>query len=343
MLTSVGSEQEQRSRCQRCDGLLYWEAEAYVFKCESCGETAAAESAATAESEQDLITALFDRRPLWQIGPQARESVCDDCGAAIEFATGVATASCAFCGSPSVLCRSARTDLIQPDAVVPFAVDREAAMATVGAWIDKRFGKRAAEVRDSVELFGVYVPHWLFSCKLTADWSAELIVDQGQHPHSEPIYGTEETAISEHQVCGSKTFSIHQGEESARFLPLAGAGYAAEYLQGFGAETYSVGIHDAWYIGQTEIEKLEAEAIRAKIDGEVTRVSLETEYHKSSFRLALLPMWFAHLRHRDKPYRYIVNGQSGAAGEPRRGKHELPFEIERGSASNPPSASSSQA
>ncbi len=88
--------------------------------------------------------------------------------------------------------------------------------------------------------------------------------------------------------------------------------YQEEYIAGFQAEAYQVGLKDAFVGGKQQIDNRVEQLVRADIGGDHQRISsLNTQYSHLTFKHILLPMWVSAYLFSGKTYRFLVNGQSG--------------------------------
>ena len=88
--------------------------------------------------------------------------------------------------------------------------------------------------------------------------------------------------------------------------------YQEEYIAGFQAEAYQVGLKDAFVGGKKQIDNRVEELVHADIGGDLQRItSLNTQYSHLTFKHILLPMWVSAYLFAGKTYRFLVNGQSG--------------------------------
>jgi hypothetical protein len=88
--------------------------------------------------------------------------------------------------------------------------------------------------------------------------------------------------------------------------------YQEEYIAGFQAEAYQVGLKDAFVGGKQQIDNRVEELVRADIGGDHQRItSINTQYSHLTFKHILLPMWVSAYLFSGKTYRFLVNGQTG--------------------------------
>jgi len=88
--------------------------------------------------------------------------------------------------------------------------------------------------------------------------------------------------------------------------------YKPEYVSGFQAEAYQVGLRDGFPIARQVIDEQIASAIRSDIGGDHQRIlHVDASYSDIKFKHVLLPVWVSAYRYRDKAFRFIINGQTG--------------------------------
>ena len=88
--------------------------------------------------------------------------------------------------------------------------------------------------------------------------------------------------------------------------------YQEEYIAGFQAEAYQIGLKDAFVGGKKQIDNRVEELVCADIGGDHQRItSVNTQYSHLTFKHILLPMWVSAYLFSGKTYRFLVNGQSG--------------------------------
>jgi len=88
--------------------------------------------------------------------------------------------------------------------------------------------------------------------------------------------------------------------------------YQDEYITGFQAEAYQVGLKAAFVTAKQLIDSKVEQLVRADIGGDHQRISsLNTQYSHLTFKHILLPMWVSAYLYGGKTYRFVVNGQTG--------------------------------
>jgi hypothetical protein len=152
--------------CPQCGGALAFEAGIGALVCAHCGfrpgaavGAGGARTGAVRGGFDDLDNALLQRRfgfsREWKIG--ARVLVCQNCGAQLTLAGTALSTQCPFCDSAHVLIQDAVGSFEEPDALLPFKLDRGAAAKAV-----HRLAREAGLSIERGEMLGVYLPFWSF-------------------------------------------------------------------------------------------------------------------------------------------------------------------------------------
>jgi hypothetical protein len=88
--------------------------------------------------------------------------------------------------------------------------------------------------------------------------------------------------------------------------------YGPEYLAGFQAEGYTVGLADGHQTARERMAAVILQDVRQDIGGDEQRVDdVDTSWSDETFKHILLPIWTAAYKYNGKSYRFLVNGQTG--------------------------------
>ena len=88
--------------------------------------------------------------------------------------------------------------------------------------------------------------------------------------------------------------------------------YQDEYVTGFQAEAYQIGLKASFVTAKQIIEDKVQQLVRADIGGDHQRItSINTQFSHLTFKHILLPMWVSAYIYGGKTYRFVVNGQTG--------------------------------
>jgi hypothetical protein len=88
--------------------------------------------------------------------------------------------------------------------------------------------------------------------------------------------------------------------------------FSPDFLAGFQAEGYTIGLKDGFAKGQAIMRQVIEADVRRDIGGDVQQISsLNTDYSDETFKHVLLPIWMAAYKYGGKSYQFMVNGQTG--------------------------------
>jgi hypothetical protein len=89
--------------------------------------------------------------------------------------------------------------------------------------------------------------------------------------------------------------------------------YRRDWLAGFRAEAYTVGLRDAFAAARREMDEVIRADVRRDIGGDRQVIErLDTRVSNVTFKHVLLPIWIGAYRWRGESYRIVVNGRTGA-------------------------------
>ncbi|MFC3799903.1 hypothetical protein [Cohnella sp. GCM10012308] len=318
--------------CASCGGAMLFDADSQQLKCQYCGRLQEIDSDTSLPQEHALDDGTQEESDTdWGVAQQTIK--CESCGGESLIPALQTATLCPFCGSPKVLPQPA-TATIKPESLVPFKVDSDDAKNAFRAWKKKRWFLPGAFKREntSARLAGIYIPYWTYD----ADTSSAYTAERGDYHYrtvtkTRVVNGKTETYTAQerytvwHWVSGDYDRFFNDvlipasGQYDAKLLDRLGnfelgglLGYKPEYLSGYIAERYSVNRTQGWEEARERIDGTLRGDIRSKIGGdEVRSLNVNTDYYNRTFKHLLLPVWNASYNYKSKPYRFMVNGQTG--------------------------------
>jgi DNA-directed RNA polymerase subunit RPC12/RpoP len=311
--------------CGECRGALVWDAAARALRCQQCGALRQIEEDGVI-AEHDLLDALGQRKQRGKVGAGTRLVRCGDCHAEVEVPDELAATRCEFCGSTLVLATSAADDHYLPESLIPFSVDRAAAVRAFQEWLGGLW-LRPSNLRQAAslhELSGIYIPYWSFGCEVTSRWSADagytFWVDEKTKEGTrrvarvrwQPCSGQRHDGHEDHLVCASHGLPPGTDRAVHRFDTSGLLPYSPEYLLGFSAERYALDLRGAWQAARRNLGTQQERRCAQDVPGDTQRgLRVTHEFRGVRFKHVLLPMWIAAYRYHGKLHRFIVNGQTG--------------------------------
>jgi len=307
--------------CPVCGGALRFDPALDGLACHHCGHRPGDAPGGSGPGpytrlDHALLRRRFGFTRAWQIG--ARVLVCQNCAAQITLGAAQLSTVCPFCDSAHILVQDAVGSFDQPDALLPFRLDRAAAARAVHAALDPV--RRARVERGDVQ--GVYLPFWMFEGLASVLLPAALA---SRTPVRGGVF-----AVGAMLVSGARSPGQDVLEALLPYDLDALTGYDARYLALWPARLYEDDVVQASLAARAYLKHAARVAALGRSlppvalarsdhaayhapDGplwEQTRVEIEG----LSYRLILLPVWFAalHLSGGGHLPAY-VNGQTGQA------------------------------
>lgn len=326
-IETVKTLKETDKKCPDCGGVMDFNPATGGLSCPYCGHTEeirAGEEEPKAAAELDFTSAEKLENCDW--GASKKTVICKACGAESIYDSLQISAVCPFCGSNQVM-EAADQNTMAPGGVVPFQITDQKAADLFKDWIKKKWfcPKMAKESAKAKHFKGVYLPFWTFDTKTTSQYKGEY----GKDKTKTGINGEEKTVTTWHPTAGSYEESIDdelvaastsQNQEMLQgvepFHTEENKIYKPEYVAGFVAERYAVGIKDAWQMAKEKIKSKLKNTIESKIRDEnnaqhVRNLQITTIYQDVTYKYLLLPIWLSSYTYKDKVYQFMVNGQTG--------------------------------
>ena len=315
LATAPQPAEARRFVCQQCGGKLAFSPDGQQLSCAYCNKHMtlyqAIESGAMVE-EQDFAVALATARG--HSRPVTTQSLsCRACGAAFMLGPQVLSLTCPYCRSAYVVEVAETRELIPPEAIIPFAVSRDAAVEILDGWLRANGLRQKAETNPPG---GLYLPTWTFDVGGEAQWRGLVLernfggIGQTARTGSYPIFYDDVMVPATHTLPAEMTREMYTYQLTA-LVP-----YEPGYLADWPAEIYQVSVADASLVAR----RLAWEQARKMA---TTRASVELGYVRDltvtsaamrieSFKLILLPVWIARYRVENKDHAALINGQTGS-------------------------------
>jgi predicted RNA-binding Zn-ribbon protein involved in translation (DUF1610 family) len=338
--------------CPRCGAELVYSATKHRMACHFCGyeapvteagsvtqvhtRTAVDEATVKIIEEHDLAEGLERAASEAGWGTETRSFKCSSCNAVITVEPNVTATACPFCGSHQVLAQKNSRRIIQPESLIPFRVDQHTAVGKFRTWLGKGWFRPNAVRRIAryaeAHLQGVYLPFWTFDAQTRSTWQAEaghyyqhtegysVIVDGKQQARTRqvqrirwhPASGAHEEFFDDVLVFATRSIDEHILQKVYPFDTAELIPYRPQYLAGWRAEAYQIGLQEAWQSGQEIITDRVRTACASQVPGDTYRnLRVQMRLQDPTFKYVLLPVWIASYRYQKKVYHFLVNGQTG--------------------------------
>lgn len=325
---AVGTTMEQTDKkCPGCGATVVYDPETLSMTCKFCGYTRQLprpEEVADVE-EIDFTTATQRASIDWG---QARKSLtCKSCGATTVFDATDTASCCPYCGSTQVMPVDDLQDAMAPGGVVPFEISQQKASELFRNWIKGKFfapgaAKKSCEANN---FSGVYLPFWTYDSQTTSPYNLRVgyrrqrTNSDGQietYYEYKNVFGIYEKFIDDEVVYASKKTDNPYINSVKNFDFRKIRPYSPEFIAGFLAERYTVGLDDGWQVAKQQIKNQlrgeigQYEKTRQHADT-VDMINFNTNYAKVTFKYVLAPIWIANYKFNNEIFNFVVNGQTG--------------------------------
>lgn len=251
-----------------------------------------------------------------------RTYTCPACGAEITGSASMGATICPYCGNAAIV-ENQFAGTYQPDYIVPFRIDKKAAMQSFEATCkrlpflpDEFKNKRKIE-----EMSGVYVPFWMFDCQANA-----AIAYRGERNSYWSDSENDYVKTDHYKLFRSGTLDFENLPVDASkkaddaymdALEPYNLGEAVRfdtgYLAGFLAEKYDVSASESESRANARIKATTESTFAGTVDGfsGVAPESSKISFSDGKVRYSMLPVWMLHIAYDGQNYAYAINGQTG--------------------------------
>lgn len=319
----------QEFKCPCCDGAIEFDSNLQKMKCPYCDsefeiETLQSYNAELNAQPQENMSWDTAAGQQWQPGETEglRIYTCNTCGGEIVADDTTGATECPFCGNPVVMTGQFAGDL-KPDLVIPFKVDKKAAIAALeNHYKGKRLLPKVFKDENHIkEVKGLYVPVWLFDTDADAyvryKATRTRVWSDSQYNYTETSYfavtrgggiGFENVPVD-----GSTKMDDTLMESIEPFRIEEAVDFQTAYLSGFLADRYDVNSEQSIERANQRIKSSTEEAFASTVQGytSVIPVNSNIQLQNGQTRYALYPVWILNTQWNGQKFTFGINGQTG--------------------------------
>ncbi len=334
------SEKITNYQCPACTGPLHFVGESGKLECDYCESSFdVAEIEALYGKKEEKAKEAFaqeqnkkDKNKDWDTseitdnwgedGNHMCTYNCPSCGAEILCDATTAASVCPYCDNPNII-PGQFSGKLKPDTVIPFVLDKNAAIAALKQhYKGKFFLPKAFKDQNHIqEMKGIYVPFWLYD----ADANANAVYRATRsHSYTRGDYHITETAHYVVKRSGIFRFQKVPVDGSSKMPdsymdsiePYAFEGlvpFSTAYLPGFLADRYDEDHTACSDRAELRCINSSLDLLSADVQGyhTVTLKDSHVDIDYGKVHYALLPVWTLKTKWNNKEYLFMMNAQTG--------------------------------
>lgn len=328
-------------KCPNCGATTAYSPRAASVTCANCGSIytlqsenvgrQAAEFEFTLDAVKHAQTATPQQLRGW--GVTRRDLRCENCGATVSVAPTELATTCPFCGSNRVAARTAAPDAFRPRVLIPFQIEREACVQLARAWLARGwfYPSDLVHAARGAQFTGIYLPFWTFSARVHSAWRAQVgrekreqYFDMGEmkfKTRTRLEWNWEQGKISlpfnDELQSGTRRIDASLLKRLTPYHLHALVTYDPGFLAGWRAQSYEIGLNEAWDAARGNMREIARAACLEQIDSRhIRNFSMNAAFDDEAWRFILLPAYLATYRFAGKTHQIAINGQTGqVAGE----------------------------
>jgi len=318
-----------RAPCPGCGSQMIFRADTQGLGCEHCGAAETLTFSYEQLTENRLAGLLVDNELNPAMLVEQQLFSCPSCGSRTRVNADHPTLNCGFCGSRAINPDAQRTRLIEPAGVLPFQLNRAAAVERFRTWIGRSWlaPNDLAKAANLDNLHGLYLPFWTFDAQAYSKWRGErgdyyYVTVRGSDGKSRQEQrtrwsshsGTHEAFYDDILTLASRSLAKQQNfvDEVLDYDLTAVVDYDPRVLLGWEAEVYAIDLAEGLARARATVFELEEDACSELLGGDTQRdLHVNTNLSEESFKHLLLPLWLCTYTYRGKLRHFLINGQTG--------------------------------
>lgn len=310
-------------KCPSCNASLKYNPKSKGWKCEYCGGTFTLNDLKKNEEKFEKEEVKVSKKNLKENeeATDFDEYNCKDCGAKIVADKNTAATFCVYCKNTAIL-KSRLSNKFSPSRIIPFAKTKDDAVEAFKKVGKGKFlmPKEFTLPKNIEELTGIYIPFWLYSCKISGNMegTAKNVTSwsSGDYMYTKTdTYKVERNAeypFVNVPTDGSVRFNdaIMNSIEPFDYTQLVP--FNASYLSGFLAEKFDVEKDEAMKISLERAKTTCQDELRSTIHyTSFIESSHNCTANEEDAEYVLLPVWMVNIKYNEKFYTFAMNGETG--------------------------------
>jgi len=254
--------------------------------------------------------------------------ICPGCGANETLDSDKSSSFCAYCGTPLVSGKLQAEEILSPDYLLPFKLDKKEALTKTSQWLRGNWfvpNKLKKDVISYSHFKGVYLPFWTYDANTITYFTGQ----RGQAYYQEIRRGDKTQRIrrirwypayndqiahffNDILIAGSTSLPKKYLKKLAPWDLKNLVPFKEEYLRGFVTEKFKIGLKEGFIEAKSHMETAIYSMIKRQIGGDEQRIiNQKTQFEKLTFKHILLPVYISTFQYKGKKYQFVVNSRTG--------------------------------
>ncbi|MGE5123975.1 MAG: hypothetical protein ACM3H7_05615, partial [Acidobacteriaceae bacterium] len=268
------------------------------------------------ESTEQALDAVLPTPRAHRLAENLAQVTCEQCGAVILQSPGQTAGSCPYCGSSRIIATSALLEMVDPELIGPCKVDQQAVESKIKSWLNKGLlaPDNLANQRTDLQLHLAYYPFWIFNGTLEIPWFCDVNEGMADAPDWKAHTGSHFEMFKDIIIPGLRRFSAVDLVGMGPFDLNELVDFSPDYLAGYEALTYDLSLADASLRAREIVVRKVRTSLPEMVEMGHQKRNFSTGAGKWSgltYKLALLPIYIGNYHFQGKPFRLLVNGQTG--------------------------------
>lgn len=311
-------------KCPNCNADIKFSAKEQLFHCEYCDSSFTEAEMKQIAAQQEEYAAQRPQEELNTDEDFAEHTQiyhCDSCGATIMADQNTAATFCYYCHNPVILTGRVSGEF-RPSYVLPFQIDREAAVGHFQKWCKEHWflpGDFLSAAQQE-KIVGLYVPFWVTDVDVNGEMDALGRIVRSWTSGNYRYTETREYAVARKAKIvlrglpadGASHIDDDLMEAVEPFDYKAVKPFAMQYLSGFFAEKYDMDFSAMFPRIQQRAVQASDQLLRSTMKNytsvSVTRTDIKVM--STQWEYMLLPVWFMTYKYGGKVYEFALNGQT---------------------------------
>lgn len=306
---NVTSTEVKCPGCGASIGVKY-DPEALNLTCPFCGLVSQLPQPGTTPVMQELDFNSALQRASVNWGNIKKMITCANCGGSTIYDAEQVTGACPFCGSTSVTPAAENSQIMAPQAVIPFAVTKEQTQLCFDNFINsRRVASKKVYGCKLENVIGIYLPFWTYDSLTVSAYDAHTY--ETKYTPRQNFKGVMTQFFDDLVIYGSDKIRNQNIKKVQEFDFQRMVPYSPKYLAGIPAERYTVGLNDGWERAKTQIRDKIKRTLNRKYRMKAAIDAIVTNYYNVKFRYVLAPIYLATYTCGKKTHTVAINGQTG--------------------------------